>query len=104
VVVDVECGQDDDFRRVGRSRPEASISCSRPPPHSAAAGWASPALLERLTARARTIWTVIAVAVLMLSLLAGPAAGITSGAKAGLALLHLAVGVVVIGGLRGSNR
>jgi len=71
---------------------------------SAGAGWATLALLERLTSRGRTIWTVIAVAALLLSLLVGPAAGITTGAKAGLALLHLAVGAVVIGGMRWSSR
>lgn len=37
------------------------------------AGWASLALLERLTARARPVWTVVAVLVLALSLL-GPVA------------------------------
>ncbi len=71
---------------------------------SAAAGWVTLALLERLTTRGRRIWTVIAVAVLMLSLLAGPAGGITGAAKAGLALLHLAVGAVVIAGMRWSSR
>ena len=71
---------------------------------SAAAGWMSLALLERLTTRGRTIWTAIAVAVLVLSLLVGPVAGITNGAKAGLALLHLAVGAVIIGGMRWSSR
>ncbi|WP_146605701.1 DUF6069 family protein [Micromonospora craterilacus] len=71
---------------------------------SALAGWALLALLERLTGRARVVWTVGAVAVLLLSLLAGPTAGITVGAKVGLALLHLAVGAVVIGGMRWRGR
>ncbi len=71
---------------------------------SALAGWLLLALLERLTSRARVAWTVIAVAVVLLSLLAGPTAGVTAGAKAGLALLHLAVGAVVIGGMRRSSR
>ncbi|GAB3145623.1 hypothetical protein GCM10027290_25810 [Micromonospora sonneratiae] len=71
---------------------------------SAAAGWVSLALLERLTARARTVWTVVAVAVALLSMLAGPAAGVTVGAKVGLALLHLVVGATVIGGMRWSSR
>ncbi|GIH06088.1 hypothetical protein Rhe02_41550 [Rhizocola hellebori] len=70
---------------------------------AAVAGWLSLALLERLTSRGRAIWTAIAVTVLLLSLLAGPAAGTTGGAKAGLALLHLAVGAVVIGTLRRSS-
>ena len=71
---------------------------------SAVAGWALLALLERLTTRARVVWTMSAVAVVLLSLLAGPTAGVTVGAKAGLALLHLAVGAVVIGGMRWSSR
>ena len=71
---------------------------------SALAGWVLLALLERLTSRARVAWTVSAVAVVLLSLLAGPTAGATVGAKAGLALLHLAVGAVVIGGMRRSSR
>ena len=38
------------------------------------AGWALLALLERLTARARTVWTVVAALVLLVSLL-GPLGG-----------------------------
>ncbi len=71
---------------------------------AALAGWALLAVLERLTARARTWWTVIATAVFLLSLLAGPPGGITAGAVAGLALLHLTVAVVLIAGLRRSAR
>lgn len=71
---------------------------------SALAGWALLALLERLTTRARTAWTAIAVVVLLLSLLVGPTAGISGSAKAGLALLHLAVGAVVITGMRWRSR
>ncbi|RLP94678.1 hypothetical protein EAD89_03280 [Micromonospora sp. BL4] len=67
---------------------------------AALAGWALLAVLERLTARAGTWWTAIAVAVLLLSLLAGPPSGVGAGAKATLALLHLSVGVVLILGLR----
>jgi hypothetical protein len=71
---------------------------------SAVAGWALLALLERLTTRARPVWTMSAVAVVLLSLLVGPTAGVTVAAKVGLALLHLAVGAVVIGGMRWSSR
>lgn len=58
-------------------------------------GWALLAVLERFTAKARVIWTVIAVAVLALSfvpLVNVPAAG----DKVALAVLHLVVGAVLI--------
>lgn len=71
---------------------------------SAAAGWGLLALLERFTGRARAAWTAIAAGVLLLSLLVGPTAGVTTAAKVGLAALHLVVGAVVIGGLRRSAR
>ncbi|NUT35551.1 MAG: hypothetical protein HOV79_21065 [Hamadaea sp.] len=71
---------------------------------SAFAGWGLLALLERLTARAVSIWTLIAVGFLLLSLLLGPTAGVSGSAKLGLAALHLAVGAVVIPGLRWSAR
>ncbi|SEF49069.1 hypothetical protein SAMN04489712_101179 [Thermomonospora echinospora] len=60
------------------------------------AGWALLFLLERLTARARVIWTVIASAVLVLSF--GPVLGVEAAGttKLTLALLHLAVGAVLI--------
>ena len=71
---------------------------------SAAAGWGVLALLERFATRARAVWTAIASAALLLSLLVGPTAGVTTAAKVGLAALHLVVGAVVIGGLRRSAR
>jgi hypothetical protein len=61
-------------------------------------GWALLALLERVTARGRTVWTVIAVVVLLLSLL-GPLGGVTGGDKVSLLALHLIVGVTLILGL-----
>jgi Family of unknown function (DUF6069) len=68
-------------------------------------GWGLLALLERLLpARARTAWTAIAGSVLVLSL-AGPLTGGTTPAVAAtLALMHLAVGAVMILGLRRSAR
>ncbi|NUT04181.1 MAG: hypothetical protein HOV76_11935 [Hamadaea sp.] len=71
---------------------------------TALAGWGLLALLERLTAKALTIWTVIAAGFLALSVLLGPTAGVSGSAKLGLAALHLAVGAVVIPGLRWSAR
>ena len=63
-------------------------------------GWALLALLERWTARARTIWTAVAAVVLLLSL-AGPLTGALSLSVAGaLAAVHLVVGSVLIVGLR----
>jgi hypothetical protein len=64
-------------------------------------GWGLYALLERFTpARARLIWTVVAVAFLLLSL-GGPMSGTgtTGSSRAVLALLHLVVGATVIVGL-----
>lgn len=62
---------------------------------AASAGWALLALLERVTARAGRVWSVIAVAVLLASL-AGPPAGVSAGATAALTAMHLAVGAVLI--------
>lgn len=59
------------------------------------AGWGLVALLERVTARARRVWTVTALVGLMLSLL-GPPAAVTTAATVALAAMHLAVAVVLI--------
>ena len=71
----------------------------------ALAGWALLALLERFTARARTIWTAIALLVALLSL-AGPLSALASTSAANavaLALMHLAVAAVLIPGLAGTS-
>ncbi|GAA4508852.1 MULTISPECIES: DUF6069 family protein [Nonomuraea] len=65
------------------------------------AGWALLAVLERLTRRARAIWTAVAAAVLVLSLL-GPLGGVNAGSQLTLALMHLAAGAVIIFGMRGT--
>jgi hypothetical protein len=61
------------------------------------AGWALLAVLERVTTRARTIWTSIAVVVAVLSL-GGPltAAAVTTANRAVLAALHVVVAAVLI--------
>jgi hypothetical protein len=61
------------------------------------AGWALLAVLERVTTRARTIWTSIAVVVAVLSL-GGPltAAAVTTASRAVLAALHVVVAAVLI--------
>lgn len=61
------------------------------------AGWGLLALLERLTIQARTIWGIVAVSVLLLSLaplLFGT--GITAANRSALVLMHLSVGAVII--------
>ncbi|MEV6986885.1 DUF6069 family protein [Sphaerisporangium sp. NPDC051017] len=67
------------------------------------AAWALLAALERLLARPRRAWTIIAVAVLVLSL-AGPLGATGTAALVTLAALHLIVGAILIPGLGGSAR
>ena len=65
-----------------------------------ALGWALLALLERVTSRARTVWTAVAFGVLLLSL-GGPfTSGTGTVGTTVLVLLHLLVGTVLIVGLR----
>lgn len=56
-------------------------------------------VLERRTTNGLRTWTAIAVAVWALSFL-GPLSAMTVGAGLVLATMHLAVGAVVVGGLR----
>jgi Family of unknown function (DUF6069) len=67
-------------------------------------GWGLLAMLERRTSRAHTIWTVVAIAVLLVSLSLPLSAGTTTSTKAALAVMHLAVAAVLITGLRGGLR
>ncbi|MFJ1541311.1 DUF6069 family protein [Micromonospora chalcea] len=64
------------------------------------AGWALLALLERLTARARTVWTVVAALVLLVSLLGPLGGGVGQAATLTLVAFHLVAGTVLITGLR----
>ena len=64
--------------------------------------WALLAYLERRTRRARTLWTRIALTVLVVSFALPLGAGITTSAKIALVAMHIAVGSVVILGLRRS--
>ncbi|HEV2259071.1 MAG TPA: DUF6069 family protein [Streptosporangiaceae bacterium] len=59
-------------------------------------GWLLLALLERRTPRARTLWTAIALAALAASLALPLATATTGSAVAGLIVMHLTVGAVVI--------
>jgi hypothetical protein len=64
------------------------------------AGWALLAILERRTVNARKIWTVLAIIMCVTSLGSPIFSGIGTGARLGLASLHLIVGATVILGLR----
>ncbi len=64
------------------------------------AGWALLALLERRTSRARSIWTVVAIVVLLASVSLPLSIATTTGSKTVLALMHLAVAAVLIPVLR----
>jgi hypothetical protein len=61
-----------------------------------ALGWGTRVLLDRLTSRAATVWTVLAAAVLLVSFLPLYIVDATGRAKAMLALMHLAVTAVLI--------
>ncbi|MEH0845411.1 DUF6069 family protein [Micromonospora sp. CPCC 205711] len=68
------------------------------------AGWALLALLERLTGRARVVWTGIAVAVLLVSLLGPLTGGVGAPATVTLLVLHLAAGLLIPGLRRTADR
>jgi hypothetical protein len=59
-------------------------------------GWLLLTLLERRTPHARLLWTTIALAALAVSLALPLAAATTTSAVAGLVVLHVTVGAVVI--------
>ena len=63
-------------------------------------GWALLAVFERHTHRAGALWTRIAVAALLASFALPLVAGASTSSKISLLLMHIAVGSVVITGLR----
>jgi hypothetical protein len=65
--------------------------------------WGLLALLERRTSRALTIWTVVAVVVLLVSLSLPLTAGVAVSTKATLALMHVAAASVLIPSLRSTS-
>ena len=67
-------------------------------------GWLLLALLERRTPHARPLWTTIALAALAASLALPLAAATTTSAVAGLIMMHLTVGAVVIPALAHTAR
>ncbi|GKQ37496.1 DUF6069 family protein [Streptomyces sp. A012304] len=68
-------------------------------------GWALLAVLERVTARARVLWTVAALLVLVLSLFAPLfGEGLEAGNRVTLVLLHLSVGAILVPAFRRDAR
>ncbi|MDQ2661649.1 MAG: DUF6069 family protein [Actinomycetota bacterium] len=70
----------------------------------ALAAWGMLALLERFTRSARRIWTIVAVAVLVLSLPPLAFLDATVGTKVALAVMHVATGLTLILMLRRGAR
>ena len=64
------------------------------------AGWGLLAMLESRTPHARLIWTITAVAVLLVSMSLPLSAGTTASTRAALAAMHVAVAAVLIPALR----
>ncbi|HYN92700.1 MAG TPA: DUF6069 family protein [Pilimelia sp.] len=72
---------------------------------SALLGWAALEVLERLIPRrAALIWTILAVAVLLVSMVPLFGVGATAGTKTILALMHVAVAAVLIPGMLRTTR
>ena len=67
-------------------------------------GWLLLAALERRGRRPVQVWTAIALAVALLSLVGPLTAGVTTGTRVVLVLLHLVVAAVLVPALRGSAR
>ncbi|MGP3935090.1 DUF6069 family protein [Nonomuraea sp. KM88] len=63
------------------------------------AGWALLAVLERFVSRAGRLWTIVALAVLALSLLGPLGSAVGAASTLVLVLLHLIVGAVLVPGL-----
>lgn len=62
-------------------------------------GWGLLELLERKASSPGTVWSIVAVVVLVLSMFGGPLGGVTTDAKVTLAVLHVTAGLVMIPGL-----
>ena len=70
---------------------------------AALAGWALLAILERFTGRARMMWTGAALMALVASFVPVATVETAGGVRLTLALMHLAVAVVLIPGLRATT-
>ena len=58
--------------------------------------WGLLAVLERITSRAKTIWTVIAVIVVVLSILGPIDGGVDTASKVVLALMHVGAAATIV--------
>ena len=67
-------------------------------------GWGTLALLERFTRHAQAIWTALAVAVTLLSIVPIFLEQATSGTRVALTVLHLAVAAVLVPAFRRTTR
>jgi predicted permease len=67
-------------------------------------GWGLLALLERRTARARTIWTAVAIVAVLASLSLPLTASVAVSTKVTLAVMHVAVAAVLIPALLRESR
>jgi Family of unknown function (DUF6069) len=63
-------------------------------------GWAALAVLRRVTRRARTLWTGLALAALAVSFAPVLSVQASAGVRAFLALMHVVVAAVLVPGLR----
>jgi hypothetical protein len=68
------------------------------------AGWATLACLERVTSRARVVWSTLATAIVLLSLVPIWIERATTDTRILLAVLHVVVGVALIPMVRQHNR
>ena len=66
------------------------------------AGWGALAVLQRVTSHARTLWTGLAVAALIVSFAPIATVETNAAARTFLALMHVAVAAVLVPGLRGT--
>jgi hypothetical protein len=95
-------GVDLDVHAGSGSRPIGLVSVIVTVAVIAAGGAGLLRLLERRTSRALRVWTIVAVAVWVVSF-AGPLSAMRLEGGLVLALLHLVVGAVVVGGLRSTR-
>ncbi|GAA1243210.1 hypothetical protein GCM10009609_03330 [Pseudonocardia aurantiaca] len=76
--------------------PVGPVAVAAGPLFAGLSGWALLALLERRTARPRRTWTVVAVAVLALSLVNPLVGGMGAASVLTLVTMHLVTGAVLI--------
>ena len=70
---------------------------------AALVGWGALAILRRLSHRARSVWTILALAALLLSLIPLATSQATASTRVFLALMHIAVAAVLVPGLRAAS-